>query len=141
MVMIKNKRISEEKINEAIDCYDIYLRKAKGVQLSRDDLKERILSFDEDTIELVIALGHLYEDNSTEDVKNLVDLFAGITDNRDEVPEVKEESDEDSDDEESDEDSDDDESDDYEKRRRRAEEAGWDEAEMDLEEFEDYYLN
>ena len=132
MVMIKNKRISEEKINEAIDCYDIYLRKAKGVQLSRDDLKERILSFDEDTIELVIALGHLYEDNSTEDVKNLVDLFAGVTDNRDEVPEVKEESDEDSDD---------DESDDYEKRRRRAEEAGWDEAEMDLEEFEDYYLN
>ena len=130
--MIKNKRISEEKINEAIDCYDIYLRKAKGVQLSRDDLKERILSFDEDTIELVIALGHLYEDNSTEDVKNLVDLFAGITDNRDEVPEAKEESDEDSDD---------DESDDYEERRRRAEEAGWDEAEMDLEEFEDYYLN
>ena len=132
MVMIKNKRISEEKINEAIDCYDIYLRKAKAVQLSRDVLKERILSFDEDTIELVIALGHLYEDNSTEDVKNLVDLFAAITDNRDEVPEVKEESDEDSDD---------DESDDYEKRRRRAEEAGWDEAEMDLEEFEDYYLN
>ena len=32
------------------------------------------------------------------------------------------------------------EKDDYESRRRRAEQAGWDEDEMDLEEFEDYYL-
>lgn len=29
---------------------------------------------------------------------------------------------------------------DLEERRRRAEEAGWDEDEMDLEEFEDYFM-
>ena len=29
---------------------------------------------------------------------------------------------------------------DYEQRRQRAEEAGWDEEEMDLEEFEDYFM-
>ena len=43
------------------------------------------------------------------------------------------------DEEEIDEDDDDDE-DDYEDRRRRAEEMGWDEEEMDLEEFEDYFM-
>ena len=35
---------------------------------------------------------------------------------------------------------DDEEDDDLEERRRRAEEAGWDEDEMDLEEFEDYFM-
>ena len=43
------------------------------------------------------------------------------------------------DEEEIDEDDDDDE-DDYEDRRRRAEEMGWDEEEMDLEEFEDLFM-
>ena len=35
---------------------------------------------------------------------------------------------------------DDDDEDDYEDRRRRAEEMGWDEEEMDLEEFEDLFM-
>ena len=35
---------------------------------------------------------------------------------------------------------DNDEEDDYEERRRRAEEMGWDEEEMDLEEFEDLFM-
>ena len=43
------------------------------------------------------------------------------------------------DEEEIDEDDDDDE-DDYEDRRRRAEEMGWDEEEMDLDEFEDLFM-
>ena len=35
---------------------------------------------------------------------------------------------------------DEDDEDDYEERRRRAEEMGWDEEEMDLEEFEDLFM-
>ena len=44
------------------------------------------------------------------------------------------------DEEELEDEEDDDDEDDIDSRRRRAEEAGWDEEEMDLEEFEDYYL-
>lgn len=44
------------------------------------------------------------------------------------------------DEEEEYEDDDDDDEDNLQERRRRAEQLGWDEEEMDLEEFEDYYM-
>lgn len=51
------------------------------------------------------------------------------------TPQLESENDDEDDDSESE-----DKKDDYEDRRTRAEEAGWDEEEMSLEEFEDYFM-